>query len=148
MHNQPALDYRVAMPLHILLKSGGLVMNMIMARLILGRCYRWSQIGAVMLLSIGALLATFASAKPSSAANNDADFNEWLIGVLILLASLVLASLLGIYQEQVYRKFGKHWQEGLLYTVTLFPPTIIPLTKLVLNSTCWACRFFYFSKMI
>lgn len=117
-----ALDYRVEMPLHILLKSGSLVINMLLARLILGRRYRWTQVIAILLLSIGVLMATFASAKqgspPKDFIDPPVDFGEWSVGVSLLAASLVLGSLLGIYQEQVYRVYGKHWQEGLVYSVT------------------------------
>jgi hypothetical protein len=35
----------------------------------------------------------------------------------MLCISLVLTGLLGILQEQTYKKYGPHWREGVFYTV-------------------------------
>lgn len=41
----------------------------------------------------------------------------WAIGITILTAALFISARMGIYQEVLYKKFGKHPNEALFYTV-------------------------------
>jgi len=46
-----------------------------------------------------------------------------MIGVVMLLAALLLSSVLGLYQEWVYSKFGKeHYRESMFYSHVLAIP--------------------------
>lgn len=42
----------------------------------------------------------------------------WIVGILILTSALFLSAFLGIYQESMYAKYGKHPQEALYYSVS------------------------------
>lgn len=35
----------------------------------------------------------------------------------MLSIALVLSSVLGLFQEETYKRYGKAWQEGLFYSV-------------------------------
>lgn len=43
----------------------------------------------------------------------------FLIGILLSLGTLFLSAGMGIFQEQLYKKYGKHYQEALYYTVSV-----------------------------
>ena len=44
----------------------------------------------------------------------------------MLSTSLILSARMGIYQEQIYSKFGKHHREALFFTVSYLPCVFYP----------------------
>ena len=42
----------------------------------------------------------------------------FIAGVILLSTSLVLSARMGIYQEQIYSKYGRHHREALFFTVS------------------------------
>jgi UDP-xylose/UDP-N-acetylglucosamine transporter B4 len=45
------------------------------------------------------------------------EFFHWLIGISMLTFALFLSAQMGIYQEIIYKRHGKHPQEALFYSV-------------------------------
>lgn len=45
------------------------------------------------------------------------NFFWWLIGIVLLTFALLLSARMGIYQELMYARYGKHPDEALYYTV-------------------------------
>ncbi|KAG5882516.1 hypothetical protein JTB14_006789 [Gonioctena quinquepunctata] len=43
-------------------------------------------------------------------------FFWWLVGIFLLTGALLLSAGMGIFQEQLYKKHGKHPEEALYYT--------------------------------
>ena len=41
-----------------------------------------------------------------------------IAGVIMLSTSLILSARMGIYQEQIYSKYGSHHREALFFTVS------------------------------
>jgi hypothetical protein len=74
----------------------------------------FSQV-SVLLVSGGVVLS--ALAKPQSTLRTSADNAEYMTGILMLVASLVLSGMLGTMQEQTYQLYGPYWKEGVFYTV-------------------------------
>lgn len=132
MMNNWALDYRIDMPLHILFKSGGLMLNMLMGYLVMGKQYSTPQVLSVAMISFGVMVATWASASDfrvhSSHDKPAQSLAHWLSGISLLSMSLLISSTLGLYQEHTYRKYGKQWREGLFYTHFLGLPFFIMLS--------------------
>jgi UDP-xylose/UDP-N-acetylglucosamine transporter B4 len=126
MMNNLALDFNIDMPLHIVFKSGGLMINMFLGWLMMSKKYTLSQIASVITVSLGVLISTYSSAFDSTSSSSQTSENgangtkknlyEWTIGIVLLCAALVMSSLLGLYQEHTYKKYGKQWREGLFYT--------------------------------
>eukprot|EP00123_Amoebidium_parasiticum_P021735 comp72771_c0_seq1/m.48175 comp72771_c0_seq1/g.48175 ORF comp72771_c0_seq1/g.48175 comp72771_c0_seq1/m.48175 type:complete len:348 (-) comp72771_c0_seq1:184-1227(-) len=123
-----ALGYQVSLPLQMIFRSGSLVTNMLMGMVLLRRRYMVSKYVSVLAVSLGILMFTVASMKEkqptgkltsTSSAINPLDQT---IGVAMLLFSLILASSLGIYQEKVYEKYGRHSSEGIMFTHVLALP--------------------------
>lgn len=120
--NNAAFGYRVPMAVHIVFRSGGLVVNMILGYLTQGRRYSTQQVIAVILVSVGIAAATTSGSnrqRPASTAASssiaEATIAEYSIGILMLTVALVLSTFLGFAQEKAYGKYGRHWEEGMFF---------------------------------
>lgn len=51
------------------------------------------------------------------AEKDDSDMFWWVIGIILLSTALFLSARMGIYQESIYKVYGKHPNEALYYTV-------------------------------
>ena len=98
--------------------------------------YSTSKYLAVVCITIGICLATMASSKPSpvapvnSTTASDAEAAavevipvwERLVGIGMLTFALFASALMGIYQEKMYARFGKHPHEALFFVHALSLP--------------------------
>ena len=52
---------------------------------------------------------------------NDSDDSwemvRWCVGISMLTFALFMSARMGIYQEVIYKKYGKHPKEALFYSV-------------------------------
>jgi hypothetical protein len=90
--------------------------------LVRGKRYAPAQVGAVLLVSAGVVLAALArpnAPAPAAAATAAAAGppTQYALGITMLVASLFLSGWLGMLQEQTYELYGPHWREGMFYTV-------------------------------
>lgn len=121
--NNVAFAFRISMPLHIIFRSGGLIANMIMAILVLRRKYSVQKYVSVLLITLGTIVCTFASAEsPEGGAEAEQNFITWMMGIGLLTFALFLSARMGIYQESLYGKHGKHPKEALYYIHLLSLP--------------------------
>ncbi|KAG8744922.1 golgi uridine diphosphate-N- acetylglucosamine transporter, partial [Ceratobasidium sp. 423] len=121
--NNAAFKYSIPMAVHIIFRSGGLVVNLLLG-LALGKRYTPTQIISVLVVTAGVALSTTSSLSHKRPKPKDGDFHtaslssftqDHLIGLALLTLALVLSSLMGLAQERTYAKFGRHWQEGMFY---------------------------------
>ena len=76
---------------------------------------------SVLLVSVGVVLATLSKSSPrSNNKDTSGDMNRYATGIGMLIVSLFLTGVLGILQEQTYKKYGPCWKEAIFYTVS-FP---------------------------
>ncbi|CAL4059729.1 unnamed protein product, partial [Meganyctiphanes norvegica] len=121
--NNVAFAFRISMPLHIIFRSGGLIANMIMAILILRRQYSVQKYLSVIMITLGTVVCTFASAETSEGGEEaDQNFITWLMGIGLLTFALFMSARMGIYQEGLYGRHGKHPKEALFYIHLLSLP--------------------------
>ncbi|RUP47666.1 hypothetical protein BC936DRAFT_145467 [Jimgerdemannia flammicorona] len=119
--NNAALAYHISVPLHIVFRSGGLIVNMAMGWFVLNKRYTVSQVSAVLLVTFGVIMATLSSAGPAKAKNSNpvddaATLSEYSLGITLLVVAMILSAAMGLYQEETYRTYGKdNWREGLFY---------------------------------
>lgn len=80
--NNMALDYHISVPVHIILRSGGSVVTMLLAFIFYGRRYTPRQISAVLLVTVGIIIST-VSGRSSSSVSTEATENDsrFLVGV-------------------------------------------------------------------
>lgn len=86
------------------------------------------KIFAVSVVTLGIIMSTLASSS-GSINDSSASFSEWVYGISMLIASLILSCFLGKYQQYLYSKFKADWREGLFYTHLLSTPGFVFLYK-------------------
>ncbi|NXD23249.1 S35B4 protein, partial [Spelaeornis formosus] len=131
--NNYALNLNIAMPLHMIFRSGSLIASMALGVVILKKRYSVSKYTSIALVSLGIFTCTFMSAKQvaSDSSLNQEDgpqaFLWWLLGIAALTFALLMSARMGIFQEMLYQKFGKHSKEALFYNHALPLPGFLLL---------------------
>ncbi|CRG89893.1 UDP-N-acetylglucosamine transporter YEA4 [Talaromyces islandicus] len=134
--NNWAFAYRISVPLHIIIRSGGPVSSMIIGYIYNGRRYTRMQILSVFLLTLGVVGAALADAKAQGKAINikttldETDGKStflFVIGFTILALAMLLSAFQGVYADRLYAVHGNtHWREALLYSHLLSIPFFLP----------------------
>lgn len=125
--NNKAFNYKISVPLHIILRSAGPVTTMAVGYLA-GKRYTKLQILAVTLLFLGVVQAAVADAQSKGAQislikSKSSSQTEFLVGFGILCLAMVLSAVMGVYTDRTYAKYGRnHWNENLFYSHTLSLP--------------------------
>eukprot|EP00092_Neocalanus_flemingeri_P040875 GFUD01044498.1.p1 GENE.GFUD01044498.1~~GFUD01044498.1.p1 ORF type:complete len:337 (-),score=54.72 GFUD01044498.1:334-1344(-) len=136
--NNYALNFNIPMPLHMIFRAGSLMANMLMGIALLGKRYSITKYLSVLMITLGITICTLMSAKSSPKADSSKTDSEnatqaeedkfWLIiGISLLTFALFMSARMGIYQEVIYGKFGKHPKEALFYTHALPLPGFLLL---------------------
>ncbi|RDW64281.1 putative UPD-GlcNAc transporter (Mnn2-2) [Aspergillus mulundensis] len=130
--NNWAFAYRISVPLHIILRSGGPVASIAVGYLYAGKRYSGGQILSVALLTFGVITSALADAQAKGqairigAGGGSSIFNT-LTGFAILALAMLLSAFQGIYADRLYETFGRnHWKEALFYSHTLSLPLFFP----------------------
>ncbi|XP_077452777.1 UDP-xylose and UDP-N-acetylglucosamine transporter [Stigmatopora argus] len=137
--NNYALNFNIAMPLHMIFRSGSLIANMILGIIILKKRYPPSKYLSIALVSAGIFICTIMSAKQVNMDNEGSEeqgfyvFMRWLIGIAMLTFALLMSARMGIFQETLYKKFGKHSKEALFYNHFLPLPGFLLLSTDIYN---------------
>ncbi|KAI9296813.1 UAA transporter [Neoconidiobolus thromboides FSU 785] len=134
--NNIAFAYDIPMSLHIIFRSGSLITNMLMGVILLKKRYKLTQIFSILIVTAGIIITTLSSVNTKVKTLQkevNSTFSQQVIGIGILTLGLFLASLLGIVQEVTYKKYGKHWREGLFYTHALSLPIFLLFSKDILT---------------
>jgi UDP-xylose/UDP-N-acetylglucosamine transporter B4 len=120
--NNQALNFHVPVPLHIIFRSGSLLTSLIMNRLLLKREYTMRKYASVFAITIGIVICTLATAslekkEGATIPLEDAEkhYEEWMIGIAMLIVALLASSYLAIRQERPYSTYGKHPREAMFY---------------------------------
>ncbi|EGD96179.1 UPD-GlcNAc transporter [Trichophyton tonsurans CBS 112818] len=132
--NNAAFIFKISVPLHIIVRSGGPVASMVVGYLYNSRRYTPMQVISVTILSAGVVAAAIAdaSAKGKSldlglAASEGSSLFMTLAGFMILGLAMVLAAFQGVYADWLYQKYGRdNWREGLFYSHALSIPFLLP----------------------
>ncbi|CAB1446000.1 unnamed protein product [Pleuronectes platessa] len=133
--NNYALNFNIAMPLHMIFRSGSLIANMILGIIILKKRYSASKYLSIVLISTGIFICTIMSARQVNVATEGSEdqgfytFVRWLIGIAMLTFALLMSARMGIFQETLYKQYGKHSKEALFYN------HFLPLPGFLLLST-------------
>ncbi|KAG5357273.1 UDP-N-acetylglucosamine transporter yea4 [Yarrowia sp. C11] len=118
----------ISVPLHIIFRSGGTVITMIMG-VIKGKRYTRGQVLSVAILTAGVILATFSQAPNKDSKGQKATTTQFVLGIVLLLVAAILSSFQGLFSEVTYSQYGGNWRESLFYTHFLALPLFAPLAK-------------------
>ncbi|XP_045164066.2 UDP-xylose and UDP-N-acetylglucosamine transporter-like [Mercenaria mercenaria] len=120
--NNYAFNFKIPMTLHIIFRAGSLIASLVLGVLILKRKYPISKHLSVIMITIGICACTWASADSHEADEGESVehfvFN-YVMGVGTLVLSLFLTARMGIYQETIYKEYGKHPKESLFFNHAL-----------------------------
>ena len=108
--------------------QGSLMANMILGMIILNKRYTKVKYLSVSIISIGIAVCTIASGRTVSSTKKQGAVSEedvdpaidvmwWMVGIAMLTFALFMSARMGIYQEVIYAKYGKHSKEALFYCV-------------------------------
>ncbi|AOW05894.1 UAA transporter [Yarrowia lipolytica] len=117
----------ISVPLHIIFRSGGTVITMLLG-VIKGKKYTRGQVLSVAILTVGVILATFSQA-PNKDSKQKATTTQFVLGIVLLLVAAILSSFQGLFSEVTYSKYGGNWRESLFYTHFLSLPLFAPLAS-------------------
>jgi len=133
--NNYALNFNIPMPLHMIFRAGSLMANMLLGVVILGKQYSMSKYVSILMITAGIITCTYSSTSSKSVEGGDEDKEEsWImVGISLLTFALFMSARMGIYQEVVYSKHGKHPREALFYTHALPLPGFLLLAPDILN---------------
>ncbi|XP_018327062.1 UDP-xylose and UDP-N-acetylglucosamine transporter-like [Agrilus planipennis] len=138
--NNWAFNFNIPVPLHMIFRSGSLIANMILGILILRKKYKLSKYISVFMVTVGIIICTLVSSQQKSSICTDCsdqtDKNSmnqpqeedkyflfwWIVGIALLTFALLLSARMGIYQEWLASKYGKHPEEALYFTHMLSLP--------------------------
>uniref|UniRef100_A0A2K6RVA2 Solute carrier family 35 member B4 n=1 Tax=Rhinopithecus roxellana TaxID=61622 RepID=A0A2K6RVA2_RHIRO len=121
--NNYALNLNIAMPLHMIFRSGSLIANMILGIIILKKRYSIFKYTSIALVSVGIFICTFMSAKQVVRSS------QIILCIGALTFALLMSARMGIFQETLYKQFGKHSKEALFYNHALPLPGFIFLAS-------------------
>ncbi|KAI9370973.1 UAA transporter family-domain-containing protein [Aspergillus egyptiacus] len=130
--NNWAFAYRISVPLHIILRSGGPVASMAVGCLHAGKRYSRGQILAVALLTCGVVSSALADAQAKGQSiqigiTEDSSMSNTFVGFAILALAMLLSAFQGVYADRLYETHGRgHWKEALFYSHTLSLPLFFP----------------------
>uniref|UniRef100_T1J857 NADH dehydrogenase [ubiquinone] 1 alpha subcomplex assembly factor 3 n=1 Tax=Strigamia maritima TaxID=126957 RepID=T1J857_STRMM len=132
--NNYALAFNIAMPLHMIFRAGSLIANLILGIIILKRRYVLSKYISVIMITCGIVICTIASGKSiqkitEATAKEGGVFHylTWGIGIFLLTLALFMSARMGIFQETLYAKYGKHPKEALFFSHALPLPGFLLL---------------------
>ncbi|XP_076234065.1 ER GDP-fucose transporter [Calliopsis andreniformis] len=135
--NNYAFDFNIPMPLHMIFRAGSLIANMVMGVIILKKKYVLSKYLSVLMITFGIAICTIVSGKeikslqPKNVEQVPTtpwdDFFWWTLGISLLTIALFVSARMGIYQEVLYKKYGKNAREALYYTHLLPLPFFLTL---------------------
>uniref|UniRef100_A0A8C9XEH5 Solute carrier family 35 member B4 n=1 Tax=Sander lucioperca TaxID=283035 RepID=A0A8C9XEH5_SANLU len=138
--NNYALNFNIAMPLHMIFRSGSLIANMILGIIILKKRYSASKYLSVALISAGIFICTIMSARQMNVGNEGSEeqgfyaLMHWLIGEYWHVdLALLMSARMGIFQETLYKQYGKHSKEALFYNHCLPLPGFLLLSTDIYN---------------
>ena len=133
--NNTAFAYDVPMPVHIVFRSGGLVINMILGWLVQKRRYSPLQIASVILVTFGVVSSTLDSTNMHTKGGEKGEgVGEYATGVLLLFSALVLTGFMGLWQERTFKQYGKdNWRESMFYSHLLSLPLFLLRPKNLLR---------------
>uniref|UniRef100_A0A183D467 EamA domain-containing protein n=1 Tax=Gongylonema pulchrum TaxID=637853 RepID=A0A183D467_9BILA len=129
--NNMAVRYGVSMPLFIVFRSSTLLANVLLGYLLRNRLCSFKKFIAIILVTVGVVLFTVADELSKRASTNQQQQQQgdsaqsWralpssFVGVFLLSLAVFLSAYLGIYQEDLYRTYGKHSEEAMFFVVSL-----------------------------
>lgn len=126
--NNLVWQFDITVPMHIIFRSSGTVVTMLVGYFFGNKRYNKHQIMSSMFMTLGTIMATFPEEKSLLVEINI----NFLTGILILTIASVISAFMGLYSELIYKQYGNQWHESLFYNHFL----ALPLFAFVSPTIC------------
>lgn len=129
------------MTVHIIFRSGGMIVNMVLGWLLVKKRYTLRQVISVLVVTVGIVLTTLSASKPKSkaATTQTVETSLYAQGIAILSLALLLSGFLGLIQDWVFARYITptesqaasdpdilpSWQENMFFLHTLALPLFV-----------------------
>jgi len=128
--NNWAFAYNVPLTILIVFRSAGLPVSMIFGYFFSRKHYTQMQFFSIIIVTAGVMMVTLSRANPGDRSQTSRvmgaeDLRKYSLGIGMLTVSLFCTGLLGLLQEQTYRRYGPCWREGIFYTHFLSLPVFL-----------------------
>ncbi|KAF2860680.1 UAA transporter [Piedraia hortae CBS 480.64] len=127
MLNNWAFAFRISVPMHIILRSFGSVITMLVG-VWRGKRFKPTQIAGVVVLTVGVVVSAWADAEAKGKRMKLGGTSQ---GLLLLLVAQLLGAYMGVYVEETYSKYQASWKENLFYSHALSLPLFLPLASVL-----------------
>ncbi|KAG1843479.1 UAA transporter [Suillus subalutaceus] len=126
------------MTVHIVFRSGGMIIHMILGWMFTKKRYTVRQVASVLVVTVGIIITTLSASKPKSrvAEVDTTDASFYTMGISILGLALILSGFLGLIQDWVFARYvapaqaeaasdpaeQSSWQEHMSYLHSIALP--------------------------
>lgn len=144
--NNSVFIFNISIPIHIIFRSSGTAVVMVIGYFVAKKRYNWTQICSAVLLTLGAVITTLYKDKELFTKRDEiedvaeggffdtvSDDMVFMTGIGVLLFAAILMGLMGLYNEETYRLYGKHWQENVFYSHLFGLPIFLLIFGRVIN---------------
>lgn len=130
--NNLVLKFNISIPLHIVFRSSGTVVTMVVGYFFGKKTYNYNQIMSSVVISLGTILTTLQSFSLSQPVVGTFD-SKFAMGVLILITTAILSAFMGLYNESLVKIYGNQWRENLFYSHFLALPLFLIVSPQLKN---------------
>lgn len=139
--NNAAFAYHIPMTVHIIFRSGGMIVNLVLGWLLAKKRYTLRQVMSVFIVTLGIVLTTLSASKPKSEATTaqTTEVSLYAQGIAILSLALLFSGFLGLVQDWVFARYITptesqvasdpdvlpSWQENMFFLHTLGLPLFL-----------------------
>ncbi|KAK6461540.1 UAA transporter [Scheffersomyces coipomensis] len=131
--NNAVSKFNITIPVHIIFRSSGTVVTVLVGRMFGKKRYNRDQIISVVIISFGILIANLPLAISETSYHHFKVNYDFVIGLSILLSTSILGAFMGLYNELLFKKYGTYWQESLFYTHFLALPLFLFVSPIVIK---------------
>ncbi|CAD5225876.1 unnamed protein product [Bursaphelenchus xylophilus] len=108
--NNQSIYFGVPFPLQIVFRSGTLVANVILTYFLNNKVHSKLKYFSIVLITLGIGIFTFGTKWQEEQLKYDYDF-IFYIGIALMTICLFLSSYMGIFQENMFKEYGRHPDE-------------------------------------
>lgn len=109
--NNLVWQFDITVPMHIIFRSSGTVVTMLVGYFFGNKRYSKHQIVSSIFMTLGTIMATLPEGNSLLIEINI----KFLTGILILTIASVISAFMGLYSELIYKQYGNQWHESLFY---------------------------------
>lgn len=127
--NNWVFAFNVPLTVLMVFRSAGLPVSMLFGFFFMKKRYSFVQVFSVIMVSLGVTIATFSRPRSGAPSQSNSDVQQYSVGIVMLILSLLCTGFLGMLQEKTYQRYGPCWKEGVFYTHCLSLPIFLFLVQ-------------------